>query len=212
MSNQTTRNVVSCTQLGILAVVLATAACSSNDETSSTTQGVWSNGDFESDPIGTAPPTGWTVTTNLNEGITDTLPSPQTLASLDLMPGGIAVTAVVGGATESQTDPDLGTNGTIRFPKYGLRAVRLNYGAASNGASNNSNSLSQTMTVSNGDVDPTDNKVHVRFAIAPILENPNHTYDDQPYYFVRLQNLTKNATVYQDFNASGQPGVPWKNF
>lgn len=181
---------------------------------SPTPSDVWTNGDFESDPIGTTPPTGWTVATGLNPGITDLRPASQTLASLDIGAGGTSMTYVVGGvAPESQLDPDLGSNGTLRYPKYGLRAARLNYASASsNGDNRNLNTMTQTMTVGVGDVDPTDNNVHVRFAVAPILENPNHTYTEQPYYFVRLQNLTKNLTVYQDFNASGQPGVPWKNF
>ena len=78
----------------------------------------------------------------------------------------------------------------------------------------NANALTQTMTADLGDVDPTDDKVHVRFAIAPVLENPgaSHAYTEQPYYFVRLENLTRGTTLYQDFNAANQPGVPWKNF
>ncbi len=201
----------------VLTALVVMAACTGSPDaelsTSSTSQSVWTNGDFENDAVGTTPPSGWTLAKYLNPGITDTRPSAQTLASLNLATGGTAMTYVVGGAPETQTDPDLGTNGTIRFPKYGNRAVRVNYASASsNGSNQNVNSISQQMTVGIGDVDPSDNKVHVRFALAPILENPGHSYDQQPYYFVRLQNITKNTTVYQDFNASGQSGVPWKNF
>ncbi|MEZ4363474.1 MAG: Ig-like domain-containing protein [Kofleriaceae bacterium] len=197
------------------ALFLAVAACGGGgdpDQPSVVEQAVWSNGDFESDPIGTTPPTGWTLTSNLHPGITDTRPSPQTFSSLNLAAGGTLMTAVVGGAPESQLDLDLLTNGVLRFPKYGQRATRVNSNAANAGTSRNVNTLKQTMTVSLGDVDPVDNKVHVRFAVAPVLENPGHSYTSQPYYFVRLQNLTKGLTVYQDFNASGQPGVPWQNF
>ncbi|MEO6775574.1 MAG: Ig-like domain-containing protein [Kofleriaceae bacterium] len=188
------------------------AACSGRSEptTGSATQAVWTNGDFESDPIGTAIPTGWTRAKYLNPGITDTRPSPQTLASLNLGSGGVAIATVIGGAPESQTDPDIGATGTLRYPKYGQRAAVINNTSA--GKNQNANSLVQQMTVGLGDVDPTDNKVHVRFAVAPVLENPNHAYTQQPYYFVRLNNLTTGITLYQDFNASGQPGVPWKNF
>lgn len=187
-------------------------ACATPPDESSTAQSVWSNGDFESDTVGSVP-TGWTRATNLGQDLTDTRPSQQTLASLNLTSGGTAMTFIVGGATETQIDPDVGASGTFRYPKYGQRAVRLNYlDAASPGKNANSNTLKQTMYVTQGDVDPTDDKVHVRFALAPILENPNHSYIQQPYYFVRLQNLTKATTLYSDFNASGQPGVPWKNF
>lgn len=193
-------------------MALVLAACSGNPApaTSSSTQSVWTNGDFESDAIGTAPPTGWTRNTYLNPGITDTRPSAQTLASLNLGAGGVALTTVIGGATESQIDPDIGASGSLRYPKYGQRAAVVNN--TNSGKNKNANSLSQQMTVGLGDVDPTDNKVHVRFAVAPVLENPSHSYTDQPYYFVRLQNVTTGATLYQDFNASGQPGVPWIDF
>jgi uncharacterized repeat protein (TIGR01451 family) len=181
--------------------------------TATTEQAVWTNGDFESDAIGTSPPAGWTLTTNLNNGITDTRPSAQTLASLNLVAGGTSFTAVVGGATaESQTDPDLLLAGTLRYPKYGTRATRINSTGVATGLNRNVNTLKQTMTTTIGDVDTLDNKVHIRFAIAPILENPAHTYISQPYYFVRVQNLTKGTTIYSDFNTSGQAGVPWKDF
>ena|GEM_PF-1349164 len=199
----------------ILTFLVILAAACGNDAASldTTAQAVWSNGDFEADPVGTTPPSGWTIAPKVNPSITDLRPGVQTLASLNLGTGGVLMTSVVGGAPESQRDPDLGTNGTLRFPKYGQRATRVNYGSTSaKGDGTNVNTMKQTMTVSLGDVDPVDNKVHVRFAVAPILENPGHAYTQQPYYYVRLQNLTRGTTIYSDFNASGQPGVPWKNF
>ncbi len=201
--------------LVVAALAAAATACGSDDPPPLGTdeQEVWVNGDFEADSIGTTPPSGWSIQANLNPGITDTRPSPQTLASLNLQTGGTLMTSVVGGAPESQLDPDIGTSGTLRFPKYGQRAARVNYGSASaKGTGRNVNRLRQTMTIGLGDIDPTDNKVHVRFAVAPVLQNPGHTYHEQPYYYVRLHNLTTGQTVYSDFNASGQPGVPWKNF
>ncbi len=200
-----------------------TAACGSDAERlevpgddpplATVAQPIWVNGGFENDAIGTTPPSGWTLTTNLNStGLTDTRPNPQTLASLNLTAGGILMTAVVGGPTETMVDPDLLLLGTMRYPKYGVRAARVNATGAATGLNRNVNTLKQTMTTSLGDVDATDNKVHVRFALTAILENPAHTYISQPYYFVRVQNLTKAITIYQDFNTSGQTGVPWKNF
>jgi Domain of unknown function DUF11/Bacterial Ig-like domain (group 1) len=172
------------------------------------------NGDFEATAIG-AVPASWTVQNfldNPTNGITDTTPNPQTLASLNLTAGGFAATLVVGGPTpESMSDPDLGTAASLRYPKYGMRAALVNLGPMSSGANQNVNALRQTMTIANGDVDASDNKAHVRFVIAPVLQNPNHAYTNQPYYFVRLQNITQGTTLYQDFNASAQPGVPWKN-
>lgn len=206
--------------VGVIAMALSIGACSSDastpassEPTGSTQQPLWVNGDFEDSPGGAMSPVGWTVSTNLNPGITDTRPGAQTVASLNLAAGGAPMTYVLAGAPESQVDPDVGTAGTLRFPKYGQRAIRLNYtSAATPGKNKNVNSLKQSMTIGVGDVDPTDGKAHVRFAVAPVLENPGHTYVEQPYYYVRLHNLTTNTALYQDFNASGQPGVPWKTF
>ena len=185
-------------------------ASKANEGTSD--QAVFTNPDFETDPTGAAP-AGWTVQANLNPAITDTRPSPQTLASLNLGTGGVAMTTVVGGAPESQTDPDIGASNTFRYPKYGNHAARVNYQDATvNGKNKNVNLLRQTMTVSLADVDPMDDQVHIRFTVAPVLEDPAHAYNEQPYYFVRLQNLTTSTTVYQDFNIASTAGVPWKAF
>lgn len=168
---------------------------------------LWVNGGFESDAIGAAP-SGWTLQNNRNNGITDTRPAPQTLASLNLAAGGSLQSTVQGGATESQADPALGTGASLRFPKYGQRSLWMNN---NDGTNRNVNVARQTMTVAAGDIDPLDGEVHVRFALAPVLENPSHTYVRQPYYYVELRNITKGNTVlYQDFNTSAQPGVPWK--
>ena len=200
----------------VIVLALALGACSDPPklDESSGEQAVFTNPDFENDVLGAAPGGGqWTRTININPGITDNRPNPQTLASLNLAAGGVQETFVVGGATEAQTDPDLGAAGTLRFPKYGQRAVRVNYAdTTDNGKNKNVNSLSQQMIVSSADVDPMDDQVHVRFTISPVLENPAHTYTQQPYYFIRLQNITTGVTLYQDFNVAGQLGVPWKTF
>ena len=39
--------------------------------------------------------------------------------------GGTLLTYVIGGAPESQADPDVGSAGTLRFPKYGLPDQRV---------------------------------------------------------------------------------------
>lgn len=191
---------------------LVGAGCGTSSNATEAEQAVFTNPDFESDPTG-SPPSGWTIQANLNPAITDTRPSPQTLASLNLATGGVLMTSVVGGAIESQVDPDIGASGTFRYPKYGTRAALVNYGdATNNGKNRNVNALRQTMTVTLADVDPFDDQVHVRFAFAPVLEDPGHTYTQQPYYFIRLQNVTTNTTIYQDFSVPNQPGVPWKAF
>lgn len=200
----------------ILALVVAGSGCgspsASEEDEAAGEHPVFTNPDFENDPTGNAP-SGWTISANLNPAFTDTRPNAESLADLNLASGGVLITSVVGGAPESQTDPDLGTNGTFRFPKYGNRAARVNYGdATTNGKNRNVNTLVQTMTVTPADVDPMDHLVHVRFVVAPVLEDPAHNFNQQPYYFVRLQNVTTNKTLYQDFNIANTAGIPWKQF
>lgn len=130
---------------------------------------MFTNPDFER-PIG-GTPTGWTRESKLNPQITDTRPNPQTLASLNLnlnlAAGGALMTTVVGGAPESQIDPDIGTSGSFRYPRYGTRAARVNYqDTTTTGKNRNVNTLRQPMMITAEDIDPLDHKIHVRFAVA----------------------------------------------
>src|SRR2546423_4337717 len=198
------------------------AACGSGSETApssfhappSGSRYLVTNGDFENDAIGTMPPSGWTMQNYLNSnGVSGTANAPpSSFSSLNLTGLGTGVndTFVVGGAALSQADPDLGTGQTFRFPLYGQRAARLNYkDATTNGKNKNANVLKQSMSVSLSDVDPTDGQIHVRFAIAPVLENPSHSFNQQPYFYVELLDLTRGTTLYTGFNTAGQAGVPW---
>jgi hypothetical protein len=167
---------------------------------------LFSNGDFETGAAGSSPPS-WTVVSYINNGIT--VQTPQTYAGLNLTAGGALITTEINGV--NQPDPDLGNTASLRWPRYGAQAARVNFHSNNAGGhGKNVNSLAQTMTIGAGDVDPSDGQIHVRFAIAPVLQNPGHPLDQQPYYFVTLSNVTQSTTLYSDFNLSGQPGVPWK--
>lgn len=210
--------------LFVVLFALALSACSSRAKEAApptepapsyakSAQGLWANGDLEADAVGATPPTAWTTGYFLNSngfaGTTST--PPATFAALSLAAGGVAATYVVGGTTSSQVDPDLGSGQSFRFPLYGSRAARVNYKDTSViGKNKNANVMQQSMVVSAGDVDPLDSQVHVRFAVAPVLENPAHNYNEQPYYFVQLENVTRGTVLYGDFNSAGQAGVPWK--
>ena len=175
---------------------------------------VFVNGDMEADAIGATPPTGWTTLDYLNAtGVSGTTSAPPaSFSALNLSGLGTSIneTFVVGGATASQSDPDLGAAQPFHFPAYGLRSARVNYKAASAyGNNKNANVLRQSMTLGLGDIDPTDGQVHVRFAIAPVLENPAHAYNQQPFYYVELLDVTRGTTLYTAFNVAGQAGVPW---
>jgi hypothetical protein len=51
-----------------------------------------------------------------------------------------------------------------------------------------------------------------RFVFAPVLQNPGHAYNDQPYYFVQLTNTTQNTVLYEEFGvAADASGIPWRS-
>src|SRR5438477_557527 len=83
----------------------------------------------------------------------------------------------------------LGAGQSLRWPRYGNKCAVVNQ----NGSQQNVNSMSQTMTIAAGDVDPADALVHVRFVAAPVLQNPQHQAFQEPYFFVQLTNVTKNT-------------------
>ena len=168
----------------------------------------FANGGFEAPGAG-APPS-WTVNSYLNPMTTGiTVQTPQTRAGLNLQTGGTGLTTQVAGT--NQSDPDLGPTASLRYCRYGAQCALVNHQSSLTwGHARNVNALVQSMTIGAGDVDPLDNQVHVRFAIAPVLENPGHPPNQQPYYFAQLTNTTKNIILYTDFNLSAQAGVPWK--
>jgi uncharacterized repeat protein (TIGR01451 family) len=166
-----------------------------------TTAPLFVNGGFEDGNLN-----GWTVDTNLVPGAGLTYP-PTSIGNLNLVAGGVNHTSVKTGTTGTLIPSGLSASSTLRFPRYGTATAVVN----ENGASNNSNTLHQQMTTTNADVDPADNKVHVRFAIAPVLQNPGHPNEQQPYFWVQLTNVSRGGQVlFWTFNFANQAGVPWK--
>ncbi len=94
------------------------------------------------------------------------------------------------------------------FPQFNTTSVVINESVL--GLNHNANSLKQSYVTTNEDIDPLDNKVHLRFALSPVLQNPGHADTQQPYFFVEVRNRTKNTILFGDFNFANQPGVPWK--
>ena len=170
------------------------------------------NGGFETGTAGDAPPS-WVVTTYLNNGFT--VATTETLSDLNLATGGKGLTYVenASGGPFTQADPDM-TAAPLRWPRYGDNAAIVNVHSSTayttDGSTNgqNVNALSQTITVGAGDVDPADGKVHIRFTFAPVLQNPNHTMVEQPYYYVLVTDVTKGTTLYNEFGYAGDPGHP----
>jgi hypothetical protein len=162
---------------------------------------VFANGDFEGGAANN-PPTSWTVDTYMNNGIT--VQSPQTRAGLNLAAGGVAktITLNAAGGPESATDPDV----PLKYPKFGNKCAIVNQ----KGNNHNVNGMSQTMTIAAGDIDQVDNQIHIRFVLAPVLDNPGHNADMQPYFYVEVTNVSTGKILLSDFNYANQPGVPWK--
>jgi uncharacterized repeat protein (TIGR01451 family)/uncharacterized repeat protein (TIGR02543 family) len=159
----------------------------------------FTNGDFDTGTLA-----GWTVATNRNTAGVN-IP-PATITDLKLAAGGTNRTSAVTGSPGTVLPYGLSAGASLRVPRYGNGAAVVNQG----GASNNVNQLSQTMTITNADVDPADNKVHVRFALAPVLNSGGHAASEQPYFWVQLKNVTTGGMLYQTFNYTNQPGQPWK--
>ncbi len=99
------------------------------------------------------------------------------------------------------------SSGPPFYPQFGLTSAVVN--ESTRGFNHNVNSLKQSFVSSFADVDTTDNKIHVRWALAPVLQNPGHVPTQQPYFFVQVRNVTTNTVLFTDFNFSNQPGVPW---
>ena len=185
---------------------LATAGCGTEQQLPSIAQARQAdfvNGGFESSDF-----TGWKVQTNLNPGAGIPMFPPTAISSLGLLTGGVNKSSVQPGATpESQIAAGLTAADSLRYPRFGMYSALVNQA----GNNNNSNTITQTLTTTQADVDAVDGRIHVRFALAPVLENPNHFNYQQPYFYIEIANTTTNKVLFSSFNFSNQPGVPFKN-
>ncbi len=156
--------------------------------TSSPAWAIFTNGGFESGDF-----TSWTKTIGKNPGLTGA--PPFTGANVVIHPGGSDTSAVVGAGADPRAPQ-------LVLPRVGSWTARVN--DFNNGAI--INSIKQSAPITVADRDPTDNKLHVRFSYAAVLEDPKHFPNDQPFFYVRLRNITKNTVLYEDFTFSNQPG------
>ena len=101
----------------------------------------------------------------------------------------------------SQSDPNTGD--VLHYPLSASYCAVVNY----DGDSQNGNTLTQTTTASSSDVQA-DGKVHVQFAWAAVVENPDHTDTEQPYVYVAATDVTKDTVLYQSFIFAGA-WRPW---
>ncbi len=162
--------------------------------------GLFANGDFERGNL-----SAWTEGRSYNPGLK--LPQPFTGASIQFRAGGTDKTNIVGGPSVTPLSLSDAVVPAVKYPRFGRYATVVNY----RGSSNNANVLKQTATVLAHHFDPADGKVHVRFAYVPVLDNPSHLPQQQPFFYVVVRNKTRNgAVLYERFAFANQPGVPWQ--
>lgn len=149
------------------------------------------NGNFETGDF-----TGWSVEYLTNNGIT-TFP-PVTRADLGLVAGAADTNTTVRGTPAFNDGP-------LAIPLQGSWSANVN----NRGNNRRASAITQTATMTLADVDPTDNKIHLRMAVAPVIQDGGHAPSAQAYFFVAITNVTKNRQMFSTFNFANQPGVPW---
>ncbi|MEO8346458.1 MAG: hypothetical protein ABI607_12260 [Betaproteobacteria bacterium] len=149
---------------------------------------IFTNGGFETNSFA-----GWTKTIGTNPGLTGAPPFNGT--NIVVGAGGSDTSAIVGAGVDALAP-------LLVLPRVGSFTARVNDSA--NGAI--INSIKQSAPITAADRDPSDSLLHVRFSYAAVLEDPGHSPDIQPYFYVVVRNLTKATIVYQDFTYSNQPG------
>lgn len=149
---------------------------------------IFTNGGFETGDF-----TGWTLQIASNPGLTGA--PPFTGANIVFGTGGANDSAVIGAGVDPRAPQ-------LVLPRAGAFTARVNNfpGGA------NLNAIRQSDVVTNADRDAGDNLLHVRFSYAAVLEDPAHTPNQQPFFFVRLRNVTKGTTLFEDFTFANQPG------
>ena len=168
--------------LGLAGFALATAAHAD-----------YTNGNFETGDF-----TGWTVQGHSIPAQIPTFP-PATVADLGLG-AGTSMSAVLPAGSAATTNNIL---------TWSSQAARIHDEVA--GSNNRASSITQRLTVGPGDLDP-DGKVHVRFSAAPVLQDPGHAPNEQPYFFIELTNITQATSVFHTFNFANESGVPWQTY
>ena len=154
---------------------------------------IFTNGGFEQNSFA-----GWTLAGGTNPGLLGA--EPFTSASIQINPGAPGPSAIVGPTTDPLAP-------TILLPRVGQFTAKLN---DENGGALVT-TLVQTDTVTSADIDPADGLPHIRFAFAPVMDDPNHSPNQQPYFYVSVKNLADNSILFEQFAYSGQAGVSFLN-
>lgn len=155
---------------------------------------IFQNGGFENGGFAS-----WTVGGGVNNGLVGA--PPFTGASVQISPGAAGPSSIVGAGATDPRAPG------IVLPRVGQHTAKLNDEAGGALVT----TLRQTDTVTAADIDPADGLPHIRFAFAPVLDDPNHSPAEQPYFYVVVRNLADNSVLFEQFAYSGQAGVQFKD-
>lgn len=150
---------------------------------------IFSNGSFETGDF-----TGWTKIKGYNNGLKGSPPFSMSSINVDYTYG-TELLSTVGSITDPRTD------GLLPMPGTGKYSAKIN----DESGNNHFNAISQQDTITQADRG-SDGKLHVRFSYAAVLEDPQHNPDEQPYFYVLLQDMTSGQTLYSEFTYSNQPG------
>ncbi|WP_460480061.1 IPTL-CTERM sorting domain-containing protein [Comamonas humi] len=152
------------------------------------------NGGFEATPDFS----GWTQKGYTIPGAIPSFP-PTTESDLGLTPNAANIrSAVLSAGSESLTGGALA---------WSDKVARVHTAVNANGKNNRASAIEQSIVVANGDIDA-DGKVHIRFTAAPVLEDPGHQSDEQPYFFIEITKAD-GTSLFHTFNFANQAGVPW---
>jgi hypothetical protein len=135
--------------------------------------------------------------------------------------GGSDLSSIVGGpavAALSLSDPKTGD--VLKYPAVGHYSAKINNenSNTNGGFPQNANTLSQSVVIDAGDIDATDNLVHLRMLYAAVVSFPRedlgavaHTFDELPMFFLEVRNETDNAIIFHKQSYAGEPGIPWQD-
>jgi hypothetical protein len=172
---------------------------------------LFTNGSFESGDF-----TGWDQDQFRNPGLMGAEPfSGESISHAICADGYITceMRSEVLGPYPLRSQCDITTNNQLCFPIFGEYVARVNGPPLTPGGrpNKNVNTLVQTDTVTADDVSPMDGQIHIVFAYAPVMEDPNHPAKYQAFFYVAVKNLSRGgALLFEEFVWANQPGVPWK--
>lgn len=152
---------------------------------------IYTNGGFETGDF-----SGWTMGGGINPGLSGA--PPFTGASIVISGSSPGPATIVGNITDPRAPQ-------LVLPRVGARTAKL----SNESGGQTITTMTQVDTLTAADIDPNDGLPHVRFSFAPVLDDPNHLPQEQPYFFVSVRNVTTNTVLFEQFAYSGQPGVTY---